>query len=137
MAVHPFGGDGGNIVFFVIPIVLIIMCIAFAMLRIFLDYRRRKEIVELHHKERIAAIEKGADVAALPKEYFDDFRGTNSLSLDEILRRALLWLLPGFAAIVVLSYENQEWNWWGLLPTSVGLAYLISYFVERARRRQK
>lgn len=51
-----------------VPITAIVMGIGIAMLGMWLDYRKKSEIYALHHKERMAAIEKGMDVPFLPPE---------------------------------------------------------------------
>ena len=50
-----------------IPIVAIVMGIGLAMVETVTGYLRRRTLIELHHKERLAAIEKGVEVPPLPE----------------------------------------------------------------------
>ena len=49
-----------------IPIVAIIMGVGIGMLSLFLDYRKKRDMFAMHHKERLTAIEKGMEV---PKNF--------------------------------------------------------------------
>ena len=44
-----------------IPIIAIVMGLGLGMLKIWTDYRKKREILQAHHAERMAAIEKGID----------------------------------------------------------------------------
>ena len=48
-----------------IPIVAIVMSLLIPIVYAIVDYRRRRDIVEAHHKERMAAIERGMDIPAV------------------------------------------------------------------------
>jgi hypothetical protein len=117
-----------------IPIVAIVLGIGIGMLSLYLDYRKKREFFELHHKERMAAIEKGMEVPPLPVEFFQDPRRRQRTPGD-YLRRGLVWLLVGGALTVALPKTGSHNNLWGLVPAAVGLAYLIYYFFEGQRAR--
>ena len=119
-----------------IPIVAIVFGIGIGMLSMYLDYRKKREFFELHHKERMAAIEKGMEVPPLLPEFFQETRRRQRVP-GEYLRRGLVWLLVG-GAIVFAMYKHGEPNnaYWGLVPAAVGLANLIYYFIEGQRARQ-
>ena len=55
------GGPSMNeeVVAVFIPIVAIVMSLGIPIIYQILDYRRRRDVVEAHHKERMAAIERG------------------------------------------------------------------------------
>jgi len=115
----------------VIPIVAIVMGLGFAMLINWLDYRKKREIFELHHKERMAAIEKGMDVPALPQELFQGNRNASG-SPGCYLRHGFIWLLVGLAVMIALRAEGMPGAYFGLIPAAVGLANLF-YYVLRPR----
>jgi uncharacterized membrane protein YoaK (UPF0700 family) len=126
--------DGGNdlagIIALLIPVIAIVMGIGIGMLGLYLDYRKKRSIYELHHKERMAAIEKGMDVPPLPAEFFHESRRRLPRTRSDYLRRGLIWLLVG-AAITAASYsEHHRQSLWGLVPAAVGLAYLLFYFID-------
>jgi hypothetical protein len=112
-----------------IPIVAIVMGIGIGMMKLALDYRNRREMFKLHHAERLAAIEKGVEVAPLPPEFFQTYRrpapgGASSL------RWGLIWLFVGSALCVGLYYgSGHEDAWWGLMPAALGAALLVYYFI--------
>jgi hypothetical protein len=110
-----------------IPISAIIMGIGIAMLGLWLDYRKKREIYALHHQERMAAIEKGLDVPPLPPELFQ--RGGRTSA--DYLRRGLVLLLLGAAVMMALFLENTRGAWYGLIPAAAGLANLIFYAMQR------
>jgi hypothetical protein len=115
-----------------IPIVGIIMGIGLPMLAVLLDYRRKREMFELHHKERMAAIDKGIELPPLAVDFLQS-RRKHGLGPPEVLRRGLILFFGGAALIVALSQEVREHAWWGLIPVAFGAAYLVSYFIERGR----
>jgi hypothetical protein len=112
-----------------IPIVAIVMGIGIGMLKLALDYRNRREMFQLHHAERLAAIEKGVELAPLPPEFFQSYRRALPGAASS-LRSGLMWLLIGGALFVAL-YEavGPDQAWWGLLPAAVGAANLLFYFI--------
>jgi hypothetical protein len=113
-----------------IPIVAIVMGIGIGMLSLYLDYRKKQEIFALHHKERMAAIEKGMEVPPLPPEFFADPRRNRARGPADYLRKGLVWLLVGVAATVALRSTHDSDFLWGLVPVAVGVAYLLFYYLE-------
>lgn len=114
-----------------IPIIGIIMGISLAMLGLWFDYRRKREMYELHHKERMAAIEKGLEIPPLAVDYGRPRR--RDVTQGDLLRRGLILLFVGLAAAGAMSYDAHQLSLWGLIPAGIGLAYLVSYLVERKR----
>jgi Domain of unknown function (DUF6249) len=113
-----------------IPIIAIVMGIGIAMLSIYFDYRKKQDIFALHHKERMAAIEKGMDVPALPPEFFRDSRPRTH---SDFLRRGLVLLFVGIAISGALYSTNRGAYVWGLVPAAVGIAQLLYYFLMRPK----
>jgi hypothetical protein len=123
--------DIRHIIPFFVPIIAIVLGIAIGMLGLWLDYLKKSRIFELHHKERLLAIERGMEVPPLPPELFlnsrrDDGAGTRANSL----RWGLIWLLLGAALGVAMGVNDGiEQASWALLPAAVGLAQIIFYFL--------
>ncbi|HLQ12752.1 MAG TPA: DUF6249 domain-containing protein [Steroidobacteraceae bacterium] len=123
------GSPTKEVVALLIPIIAIVMGIGVTMLIVFLDYRKKRDIFALHHKERLAAIEKGIEVPPLPTEFFlNGHRGPYTPST--ILRRGLVLLLVGVAIMIALYSTNDRAYLWGLVPAAVGIANLLSYWIE-------
>lgn len=108
-----------------VPIIAIIMGIGLAMLGVWLDFRKKSEIFALHHRERMAAIEKGMEVPPLPPELFERSRRTP----EGTLRRGVVWLLIGGAVTIAVYFEHGRGALYGLIPMAVGLGNLIVYFL--------
>jgi hypothetical protein len=116
-----------------IPIVAIVMGIGIGMLSIYFDYRKKQDMFALHHKERLAAIEKGMDVPPLPPEFFQDGRRCRQRTHNDFLRRGLVLLFVGAAISAALYNTARDGYLWGLVPAAIGLAQLIYYFVVRPK----
>ena len=117
-----------------IPIIAIALGMALAMQRSWLDYKKKKEVFELHHRERMAAIEKGLEVPALPAELF-----TNSMTpmkQRDPLRSGLIWTLVGAALATAMFLEDKEHWAWGLIPAAIGIANLLYYAISRRANAQ-
>jgi hypothetical protein len=115
-----------------IPIVAIVMGLSVGMLVLWLDFRKKREMFQLHHAERMAAIEKGIEIPPLPPEFFSDFKRRDR-NPNTQFRRGVVWLLVGLALMVAMHGQDDRHFWWGLIPVAVGLANLLSYAVERRR----
>src|SRR4051812_8845386 len=95
-----------------------------------LNYYKRRKLMELHHAERMAAIERGMEIPPLPIELID------GRSVPKRRRTALLpglvWFFIGLALVVgaMTDHDGDVPLFMGLVPLGIGLAYLIYYFVE-------
>lgn len=96
-----------------------------AIVFLVLSYRKRRRLMELHHTERMAAIERGMDIPPLSLELIDGQSRRRRTSLLP----GLVWLFVGLAVLIALRSFDEE-AVFGLIPTGIGLAYLIYYFVE-------
>lgn len=92
-----------------------------------LNYRKRRRLMELHHVERMAAIERGMEIPPLPMELID---GGSPRRRRTSLLPGLVWLFVGLAMLIAIGKLAEEEALLGLIPTGIGLAYLIYYFVE-------
>jgi Domain of unknown function (DUF6249) len=112
----------------VIPVIAILMGVGFAMLSIWLDYRKKREIYRLYHAERLAAIEKGIEVPPLPTEFFQ------ARPDERAFRRHRRWGLTltflGAALTAALWGTGTGQYLWGLLPMAIGVAYLLSSILD-------
>ena len=114
---------------FVIPIVAIVMGIGIGMLTLVLDYRKKREMFALHHKERLAAIEKGVDLPPLPPEFFQDGRRSRPRHPSDFLRRGLVLLFIGIAVTAAMYQSAPDAYLWGVIPGAIGIALLLYYAV--------
>ncbi len=121
-----------HIIPFMIPIIAMVMGIGMAMLAIMMDYRKKRVMLELLHKERMLMLERGLEVPPLPPELFEQGRNAARIcSPATILRRGLLFLLVGVAVAGALVFnEDLASAVWAGIPVAIGVAYLISYLIE-------
>lgn len=99
------------------------------ILWIVLNYRKRRRLMELHHTERMAAIERGMEIPPLPLELIDGRSGRRRSSLLP----GLVWFFIGAAVLVgslTIGGDEDLPVIGGLIPLGIGLAYLIYYGVE-------
>ena len=117
-----------------IPVIAIVMGIGIGMLSVYLNYRKRTEMFALFHQERMAAIEKGIELPPLPAEFFAE--DGKSPSPHGRLLTGLVWLFLGLALTVALFFTHSGAALFGLIPTAIGLAYLIYYFAVGKREAE-
>jgi multisubunit Na+/H+ antiporter MnhC subunit len=110
-----------------IPITAIVLGIGIGALSLWLDYRRKTALFELHHRERMAAIEKGIEVPPLPPELFTNPRRRSR----DPLKSGLVWTLIGVAVCIAWFMQDKDSWAWGLIPLAIGLANLIYVFIRR------
>lgn len=101
--------------------------LAIPILIIVLNYRKRRQLMQLHHIERMAAIERGMEIPPLPVELIDGSARPRRTSLLP----GLVWFFVGVALLIALGGAlSKEQAMIGLVPAGVGLAYLIYYCVD-------
>jgi hypothetical protein len=112
-----------------VPIFAITFGVGFipAIVWIALSYRRRRRFMELHHAERMAAIERGMDIPPLPIELID---GSKPRRRRASLRAGLEWFFIGLALLGGRIIDHDIPMVAALIPIGVGLANLIYYFME-------
>jgi hypothetical protein len=111
-----------------IPIAAIVMSLAIPIVAIIADSRKKRAIYELHHRERLAAIDKGMEVPPLPPELFDG--RSRACGPANGLLRGLIWSAIGIGMLVALREVLDDAALLGVIPLLIGVAYLIYYFVE-------
>ncbi|MFL6547413.1 MAG: DUF6249 domain-containing protein [Povalibacter sp.] len=112
-----------------VPLVAVSFGICFvpSIVWIILNYRKRRRFMDLHHAERMAAIERGMEIPALPLELID---GTSPRRRRSSLLPGLVWFFIGLALLGSRFTDGDVPVMAALIPLGIGLAYLIYYFVE-------
>jgi hypothetical protein len=111
-----------------IPIIAIFMSLLIPIVYAIVDYRRRRDIVDAHHRERMAAIERGMELPALPESFYQSVKPPRRASY---LLPGLIWLFVGIGIFIALgALAGEGVRNLGIIPAGVGLAYLIYHFVE-------
>jgi hypothetical protein len=101
--------------------------------------------LELIHRERMAAIEKGLPpVGDLPDPHQEQRKEEEGAKTPpDYLKRGLFWLLPGGGMVVFSLIALEDLMSAIRLPilgvsvicAGVGAAYMVMYFVDQERRR--
>jgi hypothetical protein len=120
-----------------IPVLGIVLGVGCAMLAMYFDFRKKREMIQLYHAERLAAIEKGIELPPLPEEYFSG-RNARSSTPARTRRTGLILLFLGIAITIGLWGSGSSgitW-WWGFVPIALGLAFLLSALLEARESRQ-
>ncbi len=111
-----------------IPLFGIVFGVGIAVVAIITGHREKVKRAELRHRERLAALEKGIE---LPPEPDFDVAHKRAGSL----RSALMGLFVGIVLYFALrAVADEDVALFGLIPAAVGIANLISYFVEARRK---
>jgi Domain of unknown function (DUF6249) len=114
-----------------IPIVAILGGVLVVIVVIAIDYKRKAQWLELHHKERLLAIERGVNGPELPAEFFGIGQGRGGRLPDQDLRtrsmrQGLLFLFVGIALSAALAINRDlDSAAWGLIPMAIGAANLV------------
>jgi hypothetical protein len=110
-----------------IPIIAIFMSLLIPIVYAIVDYKRRRDIVEANHKERLAAIERGMELPALPESFYLAAKPRRS----GYLLPGLIWLFVGIGLFLALgAVAGEDVRLFGLIPIGVGAAFLIYHAVE-------
>jgi hypothetical protein len=110
-----------------IPIIAIVMSFTVPMVFAWIDYRRRRDIVDAHHRERLAAIERGMEIPPLPEAFYSPFRKRRS----SYLLPGMIWAFVGTGLFIALgAVAGEDVRYFALIPIGVGAAYLIYHVVE-------
>jgi hypothetical protein len=119
-----------------IPLAAVVLGLAIPLLGIVTNYRRKKAILDAHHRERMAAIERGIELPPLPPGLIDDERQRRPVDPGRYLLVGLVALCVGGAIFAFLwNIASHDVAFVGLIPASVGLAYLLFYWIQ-ARKPQ-
>jgi uncharacterized membrane protein HdeD (DUF308 family) len=117
-----------------ITFMVMFMLLFFGILVIFLTYRHSRHLIDLNHKERMNALDRGLEVPPLPS------RG-NGVHQEArpayYLHRGLIFTLLGLSLMAALGVNvGAQSALWGLPATAFGIAYLILYFVATHKEKQ-
>jgi uncharacterized membrane protein HdeD (DUF308 family) len=114
-----------------IPIIGIILGVTIAIVSIVTSHRQKVQRADQRHKERLAAIEKGLD---LPFDAAEPENGKKGGSL----RSGLIGLFVGIVLYFAINeVAGSDVALFGLIPAAVGIANLLSYFLEGRKANGK
>jgi uncharacterized membrane protein HdeD (DUF308 family) len=114
-----------------IPIIGIILGVTIAIVAIITGHRQKLQRNDMRHKERLAAIEKGLEI---PPEPVEPQNGKKSGTL----RSGFIGLFVGIVLYFALrEVADSDVALFGLIPAAVGIANLLTYFLEGRKANDK
>lgn len=114
-----------------IPIIGIILGVTIAIVAIITSHRQKVQRNDMRHKERLAAIEKGLEIPPDPVES-ENGKKTGGL------RSGLIGLFVGIVLYFALNeVADSDVALFGLIPAAVGIANLLTYFLEARKANGK
>ena len=116
---------GPEIIGVFIPIVAIVMGIGIGMLSIWTEHKRKAQLLEQYHKERIAALEKGLPLPELDRRLvaLDE---TEPPTAAKAYRNGIMMFLIGVVLFFALdNLLGDRLSLFGLIPAAVGVANLV------------
>lgn len=117
-----------EIIALLIPIFGIVFGIGIAVVAIVVGHREKLKRVELRHRERMAALEKGIDLAPDP-DFDADRQRMGSL------KSGIMGIFIGIVLYFALGrVADDDIALFGLIPAAIGAANLIAWIVESRKR---
>jgi hypothetical protein len=114
-----------NWVIYLIPITAIVFGIGIGMLGLWTDHKRKSQLLEQAHRERMAAIEKGIPLPPVNGNSLTERSSKEGPNPAKVLRSGVFMLGLGivlyFALVTVGASEAAVF---GLIPATIGLANL-------------
>jgi hypothetical protein len=109
-----------------IPIIAIIMGVSAGIVAIWSEHRRKAQLLEQNHRERMQAIEKGLELPPLPANLVSSGNGPSTASAAKSLRSGIMMVLIGGILYVAIDRVGaDEAALFGLIPAAIGFANLV------------
>jgi hypothetical protein len=109
-----------------IPIVAIIMGVGIGMIAIWSEHKRKAQLLEQNHRERMHAIEKGMQLPPLPENLVSGGNGPSTASAAKSIRSGVMLVLIGIILWFAIDrVGNTDAALFGLIPAAVGIANLL------------
>lgn len=109
-----------------IPIVAIVMSLGVAMIYIWSEHKRKAQLIEQNHRERMQAIEKGIELPPVPTNLAGASSGPSTATAAKSLRNGIMLTLIGVLLYVAIEeVDGSEGALFGLIPAAIGVANLV------------
>src|SRR5689334_2846256 len=120
-----------------IPIVAIVMGIGIGMLAIWSEHKRKSQLLEQNHRERMHAIEKGIELPPLPPNLVSTNNGPSTSSAAKSLRSGIMLVLIGILLFFGIGVAGgKEGAIFGLIPAAVGVANLVYAAIQWEKEKK-
>jgi hypothetical protein len=131
---------GPEIIGVFIPIVAIIMGCSIAIVSIWGEHKRKAQLLEQTHRERMSAIEKGLELPPLPDHLVREgnSNGPSTATPEKSLRAGIMLVLIGVLLyFAIQQIEAEEVALFGLIPAAVGVANLVYAAIQWNKGKDK
>ncbi|MDI6697483.1 MAG: DUF6249 domain-containing protein [Candidatus Saccharicenans sp.] len=110
---------------------------AFVLIIIWINQRKRQKVLDLIHKERLAAIEKGLPYPEWP-DYHINGEGKNQENPKGTLGAGIILAMIGIGMTLMFYLWPSLRILWpvGLVIVFTGLGVMISFFVTRGKEKK-
>ena len=109
-----------------IPIVAIVMGIGIGMLAIWSEHKRKAQLLEQNHRERMHALEKGIELPPLPANLVGGSNGPSTATAAKSLRSGIMLTLIGVLLyFAIWTAGGHEGALFGLIPAAIGIANFV------------
>lgn len=118
-----------------IPILGIVGGLSIPILAIWGEYRKRRDLIEAYHKERLLALEKGMEPPAYPTNILEDDESATPPVPGKHLKSGLLWLAIGAGLTIFLYFQPKIFVHFsvGAIPIAIGISQLIYHVVGASK----
>ena len=122
-----------------IPIIAIIMGIGIGMLSIWSEHKRKAQLLEQNHRERMHAIEKGLELPPLPANLVSGTsNGPSTASAAKSIRSGVMLVLIGIVLFFAITMVGaREAALFGLIPAAVGIANLVYAAIQWEKEKRE
>jgi hypothetical protein len=122
----------------IVPVTAIVMGIGIGMLAIWSEHRRKSQLLEQNHRERMHAIEKGIEMPPLPPGLVNMGNGPATASAPKALRSGIMLTLIGVLLFVAINEAGgMEGALFGLIPAAIGIANLVYAAILWRKEKEK
>lgn len=121
-----------------VPIVAIIMGVGIGMLAVWAEHKRKAQLLEQNHRERMHALEKGIELPPLPANLVSGGNGPSTASAAKSLRSGIMLTLIGILLYVAIDTAGgREGALFGLIPSAVGIANLVYAAIQWKKEQRR
>lgn len=122
-----------------IPIVAIVMGIGIGMLAIWSEHKRKSQLLEQNHRERMHAIEKGIELPPLPPNLIGaSSNGPATATAAKSLRSGVMLVLIGIVLFFAIDMVGAgEAALFGLIPAAIGVANLVYAIIQWEKEKKE
>lgn len=122
-----------------IPIIAIVMGIGMGMLSTWSEHKRRSQLMEQSHRERMAALEKGLPMPEVPANLVSGKRDDANPRNASLRAMRFGLMMVGIGVVLFFALQrvtNDHVELFGLIPAVIGAANLVYAYLLSRRERE-